>query len=159
MSAYGFVPIVHLVTLVFCIIELGLTGYVVSVFDTPYNDYSPSDVNFMLFCSIWSLLVLLYVGLTPLYYDRIFHRLVSVTLLGITTVFWFAGSIAWAVDVGGPWNCSGSNFCGSVEASVAFGFFIWALFTFLFVLDAIEAMRSRGSTTTSAAHPKPYVGA
>jgi len=157
MAAYGFVPIVHLVTVVFCIIELGLTAYVVSAYDTPWGDYSPSQVNFMLFNSIWSLLVLAYVGITPLYMDRIFHRLASVTLLGITTIFWFAGSIAWAVLVGGPYSCN-TTLCGCIEASIAFGFFIWALFMFLFVLDAIEAMRERGHTTT-ANHQKPYVGA
>lgn len=106
----------------------------------------------MVFNSIWSLLVLAYVGLTPLYMTRLFHKLVSVALLAITTIFWFAGSIALAVGWGGPHNCNGSSWCGTVEAAIAFGFFLWALFTFLLVLDAIEAMRSRRHGTTAHTH-------
>jgi len=163
--AYGFVGIVHIVAAVFSIIELGLTGYVISF----SHGFSASQVNFMLFNSIWSLLVLAYVGLTPLYATHLFHKLASLALEALTMLFWFAGSIALAVLVGGPWNCAADTVCGSIEAAIAFGFFLWALFGFLTVLDTIEAMRSRGHgatthhthTTTTAAGPghKPYVGA
>ncbi|OIW28135.1 hypothetical protein CONLIGDRAFT_463879 [Coniochaeta ligniaria NRRL 30616] len=157
--AYGFVPIVHIVAAVFAIIELGLTAYVVSVFDAGLFNNSPSQVDFLLFCSIWSLLVLAYVGLTPLYYTRLFHKLASLVLLAITTIFWFAGSTALAADFGAP-SCHGNRLCGSIEASIAFGFFLFALFAFLTALDAIETMRSRGhATTTPHTHNKPYVGA
>lgn len=158
--AYGFVPIVHIVAAVFAIIELGLTAYVVSAFVVGFFNTSPSQVNFMVFNSIWSLLVLAYVGLTPLYYTRLFHKLASLVLLAITTIFWFAGSIALAVGFSGPYSCHGDNVCGSIEAAIAFGFFLFALFAFLTALDAIEAMRSRGhGTTTTHTHTKPYVGA
>lgn len=79
----------------------------------------------MVFNSIWSLLVLIYVGITPLYYERLFHKLASVALLIITTIFWFAGSIALAVHVGGPWICGANRVCGASEAAIAFGFFLW----------------------------------
>ncbi|KAB5584933.1 membrane-associating domain-containing protein [Coniochaeta sp. 2T2.1] len=156
--AYGFVPIVHIVAAVFSIIELGLTGYVVSVFDDSWWNGSPSQVDFLLFCSIWSLLVLAYVGLTPLYYTRLFHKIASLVLLAITTIFWFAGSTALAAGFGAP-ACHGNRLCGSIEASIAFGFFLFALFAFLTALDAIEVMRSRGhaTTTTTHTHNKPHV--
>ncbi|KAI2627922.1 marvel domain-containing protein [Hypomontagnella submonticulosa] len=157
--AYGFIPIVHIVAAVFSIIELGLTAYVASAYHslTPYmGGYSPSRVNFMIFNSIWSLLVLLYVGLTPLYMTSVFHRLAALALNAITAIFWFAGAIALAVFVGGPWDCGANTFCGSIEAAVAFGFFLWALFTFLTVLDAIDSLRSRGHTVNK---PHAYPGA
>ncbi len=112
----------------------------------------------MLFNSIWSLLVLAYVGLAPLYCTRIFHRLASLALEAITMLFWFAGSIALAVFVGGPYYCGNSNYCRVLEAAVAFGFFLWALFAFLVALDTMEALRSRNHGTAHH-HPKPYVGA
>jgi len=163
--AYGFVPLVHLAALVLSVIELGLTAYVVSVYlsgpgyydDGGFHQLSPSPVNFMVFNSIWSLLVLAYVGLSPLYYTRIFHRLASLALEAATMIFWFAGAIALAVFVGGPYDCSDNSFCGAIEAAVAFGFFLWALFTFLVVLDTIEALRSRRRHTT--AKPAAYPGA
>lgn len=146
--AYGFVGIVHIAAIIFAIVELGLTGYLVSVYDSSYDrDASPSILNFMLFNSVWSILVLAYIGLTPLYYTRIFHRLASLALEWITMIFWFAGSIALAVYVGGPYHCTNS-FCNSIEAAIAFGFFLWALFCVLVVVDTIESLRSRRHHTT-----------
>jgi len=131
---------------------------VVSVFDAGIYDASPSQVNFLVFASIWSLLVLAYVGLTPLYYTRLFHKLASLVLLAVTTIFWFAGSTALAAAFGAP-SCHGNRLCGSIEAAIAFGFFLFALFTFLTVLDAIDTMRSRGqSSTTAHGSNKPSVG-
>lgn len=113
----------------------------------------------MVFNSVWSLLVLAYVGVTPLYYTHLFHRLASLALEAVTTIFWFAGSIALAVAFG-THNCGGNTFCGSLTAAIAFGFFLWALFTALTVLDTIEAMRSRrGIAAHHNNHAKPYVGA
>ncbi|KAK1574113.1 marvel domain-containing protein [Colletotrichum navitas] len=152
------VPIAHIVAAVFSIIELGLSSYVASGYNG-YNGWSgwwsrsPDIVNFIIFNSVWSLLVLAYVGLTPLYMTRLFHKLVSLALLVITTIFWFAGAIALAVFVGAP-RCGANTYCGSAQAAVAFAFFIWAIFMFLTVLDTLEAMRSRGhSTKANHAYP------
>jgi len=152
------VPIAHIVAAVFSIIELGLSSYVASGYNG-YNGWSgwwsrsPDIVNFIIFNSVWSLLVLAYVGLTPLYMTRLFHKLVSLALLVITTIFWFAGAIALAVFVGAP-RCGANTYCGSAQAAVAFAFFIWAIFMFLTVLDTLEAMRSRGhSAKANHAYP------
>ncbi len=123
---FSFVGAVHLGAIVFAVIELGLLAYLVSVYDTASGTASsPAVLNFMLFAAIWSLLVLLYVGLAPLYYTRIFHRLASLALEAITMIFWFASSIALAVFFGGPYNCRGDHYCGAIEAAIAFGFFLW----------------------------------
>jgi cytochrome c oxidase assembly factor CtaG len=79
----------------------------------------------MVFNSVWSLLVLAYVGITPIYMTSIFHKLAALALNVITTIFWFAGSIALAVAIGGPYNCGANTYCGSEEAAIAFGFFLW----------------------------------
>lgn len=130
-QSFGFVPIAHIVAAVLSLVELGLTAYIVSVYDGTYysgyyynNNASPDRVNFMLFNAVWSLLVLAYVGLTPLYLKSIFHRLAAMALVAITMIFWFAGAVALAVWVGMP-RCYGNNFCQSLQAAVAFGFFLW----------------------------------
>jgi hypothetical protein len=110
----------------------------------------------MLFNAIFTLLVLAYIALTPLYFPRFFHRIASLALEAITMLFWFAGSIALAAGWAHPW-CGGSNYCGSVNAAVAFGFFLWALFCFLVFVDIREVLRSRGHRTAATA--KPYTGA
>ncbi|KAK4187466.1 hypothetical protein QBC35DRAFT_498622 [Podospora australis] len=139
-----FVPIVHTVLAVFTIVELGLTASLVS----PGWWWSASTPSFMLFNSIWSLLVLAYVALTPMYAIKLYHNIVSLVVLWITTIFWFAGSIALAVWYGSP-QCHGNTWCGVAQAAIAFGFFIWAMFTFLAV---IETLRFRRGSTAAGPH-------
>lgn len=131
--ALGIVPIAHIVAAVFSIIELGLVAYIISTvyngqwFHGYYGDgyaYSPDQVNFMLWNAIWSLVVLAYVGLAPLYLTSIFHKLAALALEAITVLFWFAGSIAMAVFLGVP-QCGADSFCGTWQAAIAFGFFLW----------------------------------
>ncbi|KAJ4291469.1 hypothetical protein N0V88_006065 [Collariella sp. IMI 366227] len=143
-----FVPIVQAVAAVFAIIELGLTAYLVS----PWWD-TPSTMSFMLFNSIWSLLVLAYLFLTPLYFARFFHAMAALVVEWVTMIFWFAGSIALAVHWGSP-HCGGNTYCGSTEAAIAFGFFLWALFAFMVVVDTMATLRARGHSTGT----KPHVG-
>jgi hypothetical protein len=158
---YGFVPFAHIAAAVLCVVELGLTAYVASAYHGWWiGSRSPDVVNFMIFNSIWSLLVLAYVGVVPLYATRFFHKLASLALLVITTIFWFSGAIALAVFTGVP-ECNGSSWCGSLQAAVAFGFFIWVIFMFLCVLDTIEALRSHGHNAPAVdgpGHHKPYAG-
>lgn len=132
--ALGFVAIAHIAAAVFALVELGLTAYIISEYDysswgwwgygSTSGSYSPDRVNFMLFNAIWSLLVLAYVGLTPLYLAGFFHKLAALALEAVTVVFWFAGSIALAVFVGAP-RCGANSLCASYQAAVAFGFFLW----------------------------------
>ncbi|ROV94829.1 hypothetical protein VPNG_09311 [Cytospora leucostoma] len=163
----SFVTIAHIVAAVLSLVELGITAYLVSVYNGTYwSGYyygyysaSPDRVNFMLFNSVWSLLILAYVGLTPLYARSLFHGLAALVLEAITMIFWFAGSVALAVYVGVP-RCAGNNFCQTLQAAVAFGFFLWALFLFLTVLDALETMRSRRHAGRNHRNnPKAYTGA
>lgn len=113
----------------------------------------------MVFNSVWSLLVLAYIGLVPLYMTSVFHRLAALALNVITAIFWFAGSIAVAVGFGGPYDCRGSRSCQSAEAAIAFGFFLWAIFTFLAVVDAIESLRRRGHHVETKQPTNAYPGA
>ncbi|KAK6065424.1 hypothetical protein SCUP234_11238 [Seiridium cupressi] len=166
--AFTWLSIVHAVAAVFAIIELGLTAYIASTAHGYWGYYggyygessSPSSVNFMIFNSVWSLLVIAYVGITPIYMTSIFHKLAALVLNVITAIFWFAGSIALAVYVGGPWKCGANTVCGSLEAAIAFGFFLWVLFMVLTIVDALEALRSRGhNAPATGTKPAAYPGA
>lgn len=158
--AVGIILIVHAVLALFLIIELGLTGHVVNQSDNRWWGGAPSSFAFMLFCTIWSILVLLYLALTPRFLPRAYHTMVALGLLVVTTIFWFAGSIAMAAFIGTP-NCGGNNFCQTAQAAVAFGFFIWAIFTGLTVMEALAFTRGRGGGATADTRSKPatYPGA
>ncbi|KAK0724703.1 membrane-associating domain-containing protein [Lasiosphaeris hirsuta] len=124
---------------------------------TPYDNsyYGPPSVKaFMMFNAVFTLLVLAYLALTPRYFPRFFYQIAALALEAITMIFWFAGSIALAAGWAVP-RCGANTYCGSINAAVAFGFIIWALFTFLVIVDAREFLRSRSRPTTT----KPYVSA
>ena len=71
-----------------------------------YDDYeqligdSPSEINFLIFVAIWTLLVLAFLLLAPKFFPKAAHNLVILALELITMIFWFAGFVALAVDVG-----------------------------------------------------------
>lgn len=136
----GITAILHAVLLVFLIIELGLTAYLVTIGSGYYHD---ATVNFLLFNSIWSILVLLYLAIVPRIFARLYHSIVGLGLSGLTSLFWFAGSIALAANIGT--HCHGNFSCHVAQAAVAFGFFIWALFTALTVFAGLGARGGAGS--------------
>lgn len=91
-----------------------------------YHRWVPASIAFVIFSSAWSLLVLLYVGLSPLYLASFFRKLASLALHMLTACFWFGGSIALAVQFGGPpGDCGADSYCGSVRAAITLGFFLW----------------------------------
>ncbi|KAL6888034.1 hypothetical protein GGI43DRAFT_230468 [Trichoderma evansii] len=146
--ALGMITIIHIVLAVLVIVELGITGYLVNS-TSGFGVSSPSTYAFMLFTSIWSLFILIYLAITPLYLARFYHALVAFVLLVLTTIFWFAGAIAFACFVGAP-ACHGSNWCQTNEAGVAFAFFLWAGFLAITVLEGLTTMRghARADKTT-----------
>ena len=123
----------------------------------------------MLFSSVWSLLVLIYLFFVPTYCARFFQGLAALAIESITMIFWFAGSIALAAYWGAP-KCRGNKFCGSVEAAIAFGFFLWVSFSFLVLVDTLSFWHGRvheaadsveaaitppAADTTATDQPKP----
>lgn len=99
----------------------------------------------MLFNAVWSILVALYVIITPRVFTRAYHATVGLGLLALTALFWFAGSIAVAAQY--PVKCYSST-CHLIQANTAFGFFLWAIFTGLAVMEGL-AGRSYGGKTSS----------
>jgi hypothetical protein len=116
--------------------------------------WTPSILSFMLFNSVWTLLLLAYLFLAPLYFARFFHGVAALALEWITMIFWFAGSIALAAYWGSP-KCFGNTYCGSTEAAIAFGFFIWALFAFFVFIHTVAFVR--GSRDPTAQKPSVVV--
>ncbi|MCJ1473130.1 hypothetical protein MMC13_001781 [Lambiella insularis] len=130
------------VAVLFTIIELGLTAYCVSVYDGTFVDtdgfvftLSWHSMNFLLFCSLWSLLLLAYL-LLILKFNKFSHHLISFVLLLLTSLFWFAGFIAVAVGTSGLcYGVNASNGCNTAKAAAAFGAFLWLIF----LVDAVFA--------------------
>ncbi|KAK5993012.1 hypothetical protein PT974_06438 [Cladobotryum mycophilum] len=148
--AFGIITIVHAILAVFVIIELGLMADVVDSTTGFWGTNTPSSYAFMLFNSVWSLLILVYLAVTPLFLAKFYHNLAALAILVITTIFWFAGSIAMAANFGAP-DCHGFSVCQTAQAAIAFGFFIWAIFTGLTVLEGLSASRGGSANADKTA--------
>ncbi|KAI4100828.1 MAG: hypothetical protein L6R37_005227 [Teloschistes peruensis] len=116
--------VIHLglrgVQLLFAIILLGLTAYIVD------HLLSVSQANFLLFTSIWTIFpTLVYLFLAPRFLSRGGHfKFADAIIDGITALFWFAGFIALAVWYHGLDFCFG-KVCGTIVAACVFGAFEW----------------------------------
>ena len=138
----------------FALIVLGLTGHrtslpplfplsslpepqpnLCSLFTVASYALSPSQVNFMIFNAVWTMLVLIYLGLAPKFFSRFAHVHAILALDALTMLFWFAGFIALTVlyhdivDIANYEFFGGcgalGDYCGVSEAAVVFGAFEW----------------------------------
>lgn len=90
-----------------------------------WNAGAPSQVAFLLFCSVITLITLAYLILIPMRYtdSKLNHSGVILTIEGLTMMFWFAGFIALAVFLNNR-VCFG-HVCSAAKAAAAFGAFEW----------------------------------
>lgn len=92
-----------------------------------YNDTasSPSQINFLIFCAVWSLLALVYLIIVPMMFAEsvLHHKFAILAIEAVTMLFWFAGFIALAVFLPDR-GCTGPV-CGSARAACVFGAFSW----------------------------------
>ncbi|KAF7593164.1 hypothetical protein BBP40_011877 [Aspergillus hancockii] len=132
---------VRIVQVIFAIITLGLTAYIVSV-------YNNDTVNFMLFNSIWTAFFATpYLAIAPVHLPQFAHRFVIPAVEAATMIFWFAGFIALGVLLPVPRFCHWSA-CSCAQAATVFGAFEWALFMTTTVVAVLGALRTRSSTST-----------
>jgi len=148
------------VQLLFTIIILGLMAYVVNDWSWAW---SPSQANFLLFCSVWTILALLYLILTPTHYPTAAHKFGILAADALTMIFWFAGFIAMAVlltDVGCGryWGV-----CRAAEAATVFAAFEWLLFAATTLMATLHVWRTRNSSSPKhdpnmEVHPETFPG-
>ncbi|MCJ1224256.1 hypothetical protein MMC12_000900 [Toensbergia leucococca] len=151
--AFGFILPLRAAQALFAIIVLGLTAYVADWFNDlsyGYNDISPSQVNFLIFTSAWTLLATLYLALSPVYFSAFAHKFAILAVDALTMLFWFAGFIALSVWIGDLDLCWGS-ICNDLKAAAVFAAFEWLLFAATTVLAAMHVFSTRGTSSTKPA--------
>merc|ERR1712000_118464 len=126
LGSFGKLTIVYAFAALLLIIELGLTGYVVGQTHRAWWGGSPSQFEFMLFTTIWSILILMYISIASAVAPSLYIPVAALALLALTALFWFAGSIAMAV---------------------VFGFFNWIVFTGLAIWEGMGFARGRSTST------------
>ncbi|KAL8963455.1 MAG: hypothetical protein Q9193_000287 [Seirophora villosa] len=125
------VPLVlRALQLLFAIILLGMTAYLVDTttgsFYGGYRYRSPSEVAFMLFSSVWTLVPALpYLALGPRFLPASANnKVIHLAVDALTALFWFAGFIALAAWYGDRDGCT-LTLCQVVVATCVFGAFEW----------------------------------
>ncbi|KAH7116188.1 membrane-associating domain-containing protein [Dendryphion nanum] len=142
--AFAFILPLRAVQAVFSLIVLGLTAYIVSAWY-----WSPHSVNFMLFCSVWTLLAVAYLVLAPTRFPRAAHKYAICAVESITMIFWFAAWVAVAALWGDLhlWRSWGPRNAGI--AAIIFGAFIWLTFLATTIMSALHVYRTPRSTTSA----------
>ncbi|KAJ5413590.1 hypothetical protein N7465_005895 [Penicillium sp. CMV-2018d] len=144
-------------SLVFAIIELGLSAFITAAYSgmqeiqtwSAYSGYSYSQVNvkppailiFLVFSSVWTILVVVGALVLPWYYTRkdfVTAKLntvlaaIFVAIYFITMVFWLACFADLASLLGG-----GTSINPYYNAILAFGVLLWLLFVALVVFTIL----------------------
>ncbi|ETS77532.1 hypothetical protein PFICI_11406 [Pestalotiopsis fici W106-1] len=143
------------VQLLFGFIVLGLSAYVAHWYNADTLTASPSQIDWLLFCSLFTILSVVYLEVAPRAMPKIVHPMAVVAVELLNALFYFAGFIALSVFISKLLFCRGSV-CGSARADVAFGameFLAWTGTAVFSVRDAMKGgfnLRRRGGASSSA---------
>lgn len=88
---------------------------------------SPSEINFLIFASVFSMLSLIYLLVAPMKFPRAAPQYALLAVEGIAMTFWFAGFVALAVFLSSR-ICFG-NVCNVAKAAVVFSAVDWFAFS------------------------------
>ncbi|KAI0882428.1 membrane-associating domain-containing protein [Annulohypoxylon maeteangense] len=127
--------------MLFAIIVMGLTAYVAHWYNVDTLTSSPSQINWLLAVSVFTIISVLYLELTPRFAPKLSHQLVAVGLEACNALFYFAGFIALSVFMSRLLFCRGSV-CGAAQASIAFGAMEFLLWTVSAILVGKEVSKS-----------------
>ncbi|KAH7409743.1 membrane-associating domain-containing protein [Cadophora sp. MPI-SDFR-AT-0126] len=127
---------------VFSIIVLGTLAYAA---DRSWD--SPSEINFLIFASVWTLLALGYLILAPMKFPQFAHKFAILGVEAVTMIFWFAGFIALA-DLLDDARCGSragrsDKVCRSAIAGCVFAAFEWVLFAITTAVSGLHAWKNK----------------
>ncbi|KAI0837347.1 membrane-associating domain-containing protein [Hypoxylon sp. FL0890] len=127
--------------LAFAFIVMALTAYVAHWYNVDTLTSSPSQINWLLAVSLFTIVSVAYLELTPRFIPRLSHKMVAVGIEAANAVFYFSGFVALAVFMSRLLFCRGSV-CGAARASVAFGALEFVLWTASLIIMGKEVVKS-----------------
>ncbi|KAK3719705.1 hypothetical protein LTR37_004242 [Vermiconidia calcicola] len=132
--------------IVLAIIVLALTAYVANWWGGYWHSMSPSQINFLLFDAVWTLLALTYLTLVPWRFSETIahHKFAILAVETLTMIFWFAGFVALAVFLSDR-VCYG-HVCSAAKAACVFGAFEWVCFAATTAMAVMHVLRTSNRT-------------
>ena len=92
-----------------------------------YGTWAPGEANYMLFCAVWTIVALVYLGLTPGRFPTVAHKFGILTVEILTMIFWFAAWIALGVLLGDAGCDQAWGVCRAATAATIFAAFEWCV--------------------------------
>ncbi|KAF2274222.1 uncharacterized protein EI97DRAFT_460348 [Westerdykella ornata] len=142
MAINWILPVRGLQAVLSCAV-LGLMSYVASWWSTHWRQFSPHEVNFLIFSPVWSLLALAALVVLPWKAPSLASqkraRIGLLALDALTMLYWFAGFVALAVFLADR-ICFGTV-CAIAKASVAVSAMSWVAWTATTVVGAVRLFR------------------
>ncbi|KAK3345286.1 hypothetical protein B0H65DRAFT_574149 [Neurospora tetraspora] len=127
----------------FSIVIIGLSGFVAHWYNTNTAYLPPSQISFLLFCGVYSLLSALYLGLISKLFPKTSNPYAVLSLEITNLLFWFAGFISLSVFLSKLLFCRGSV-CGAARADVGIAACLSISWIVTVALLARDAIRSGG---------------
>lgn len=153
----------------FCLIIFRIVQAVVAIvvlstalFYVLKTQWITNSGNFMVFNACWTLVVLCYLAVAPVWLSSRGNVAAMLFFEIVTLIFWFSGWIALAVDIPSRhcvwgFNCWSTRALNSGRTAIAFGALEWLLFCFttVLLLHLASKRRRRDAETVYAQSQAP----
>ncbi|KAJ9141894.1 hypothetical protein NKR23_g7543 [Pleurostoma richardsiae] len=153
---FGLVLPLRIVQGVFAVIVLGLSGYVANWYNVDTLTSSPSQINFLVFTPVFSILSIAYLELAPRFLPRFTHPWATIALETTNVMFYFAGFVALAVFLSRLLFCRGMV-CSAARADTAFASFSFALWAVTAGLKFRDLIKGGGFRKPAATMSGPQM--
>jgi len=140
--AFAFTLPIRIVQGVLALLDLILLSYSANRWNAGWRYASPSEVNFLIFCSVWTLLAVAYLVIAPTRFPNTAHKFAILGVEAVTMIFWFAGWVALAVLLG-EIGTRGYSAAQAAAAGTAFGAIEFLLFAATTIMAALHVHRTR----------------
>jgi len=139
------------------LVILGLSGYVANWYNIDTLQASPSQVNFLIFVPVFSIISIVYMEGAPKFFPRIVSPYVVMAVEVLNVLFYFAGAIALGVFLNSLLFCRGTV-CGAARADTGLSVVQWLMFTVTAVVNGLDAfkggMRKPARAGMKGSYPK-----
>lgn len=121
---FGLVLPLRIVQVVLSLVVLGLSGYVANWYNVDTLTQSPTQINFLIFAALWSIVSVIYLEVVTKFFPRAAHPWAALAFEGTNVLFFFAGFIALGVFLSQLLFCRGTV-CAAAQADTAFSAFLF----------------------------------
>lgn len=141
---------VRIIQGLFSVLVIALSGYVAHWYNVDTLTASPSQINFLMFAGIWSLISIIFLEGVVRFFPKANHPFVAIGIEASNVLFFFSGFIALAVFLSKLLFCRG-GVCAAARADVAFAATLFVGWAASFVIVGLMTLRSGGFRKASSA--------